>query len=202
MALLCMARPVGDVEIETQSDWGYSLGTTAWARRDGGDFGSRPHAADGRHRSRRVVIDVEPRRGRVDSCKPSRDVRRFSRVSRVVRRVGVPRRRRSYASAGAILNRIAVPGSRTGRASRDVDGRAIVARARATSIDAVAVARGRPVAVAVARRAARPRTRNNEIRRRARVARRRRIRRDTVYHASRPPSRSRRARASRARTRR
>ena len=30
MALLCMSRPGGDCAIETQSDWGYSLGTTEW----------------------------------------------------------------------------------------------------------------------------------------------------------------------------
>ncbi|EIE27567.1 ferredoxin, partial [Coccomyxa subellipsoidea C-169] len=31
MALLCMARPVSDVvRIETQSDWGYSLGVGEW----------------------------------------------------------------------------------------------------------------------------------------------------------------------------
>lgn len=31
MVLLCMARPVSDrVVIETQSDWGYSLGVAEW----------------------------------------------------------------------------------------------------------------------------------------------------------------------------
>eukprot|EP00899_Mesostigma_viride_P015498 jgi/Mesvir1/2394/Mv22138-RA.1 len=30
MALLCMARPVGDVTIETQCDWGYMLGLQEW----------------------------------------------------------------------------------------------------------------------------------------------------------------------------
>ena len=31
MALLCMARPVSDVvRVETQSDWGYSLGVDEW----------------------------------------------------------------------------------------------------------------------------------------------------------------------------
>lgn len=31
LALLCMCRPVSDVvKIETQSDWGYSLGTSDW----------------------------------------------------------------------------------------------------------------------------------------------------------------------------
>jgi len=30
LALLCMARPIGDCEIETQSDYGYSLGSKGW----------------------------------------------------------------------------------------------------------------------------------------------------------------------------
>ena len=31
MTLLCMARPVSDVvRVETQSDWGYSLGVDEW----------------------------------------------------------------------------------------------------------------------------------------------------------------------------
>ncbi len=30
MALLCMARAKSDVEIETQCDWGYSLGVGDW----------------------------------------------------------------------------------------------------------------------------------------------------------------------------
>ena len=30
MALLCMSRPLGDCAIETQSDWGYSLGVAEW----------------------------------------------------------------------------------------------------------------------------------------------------------------------------
>ena len=31
MVLICMARPVSDkVKIETQSDWGYSLGVGEW----------------------------------------------------------------------------------------------------------------------------------------------------------------------------
>ena len=42
MVLLCMARPVGDVEIETQSDWGYSLGTTEWAGATGEILGRDP----------------------------------------------------------------------------------------------------------------------------------------------------------------
>ena len=42
MTLLCMARPVGDVEIETQSDWGYSLGTTEWRGATGEILGRDP----------------------------------------------------------------------------------------------------------------------------------------------------------------
>ena len=42
MVLLCMARPVGDVEIETQSEWGYSLGTTEWAGATGEILGRDP----------------------------------------------------------------------------------------------------------------------------------------------------------------
>ncbi len=30
MTLLCMTRPVSDVTVETQSDWGYSLGVGEW----------------------------------------------------------------------------------------------------------------------------------------------------------------------------
>lgn len=30
MALICMARPLEDCTIETQSDWGYSLGVGEW----------------------------------------------------------------------------------------------------------------------------------------------------------------------------
>lgn len=30
MALICMARPMEDCTIETQSDWGYSLGVGEW----------------------------------------------------------------------------------------------------------------------------------------------------------------------------
>ena len=30
MALLCMSRPVSDLTIETQCDWGYSLGVKEW----------------------------------------------------------------------------------------------------------------------------------------------------------------------------
>jgi 2Fe-2S type ferredoxin len=41
MALLCMSRPVGDVEIETQCDWGYSLGVAEWKGATG-KFSARP----------------------------------------------------------------------------------------------------------------------------------------------------------------
>lgn len=30
MTLLCMTRPVTDITVETQSDWGYSLGVADW----------------------------------------------------------------------------------------------------------------------------------------------------------------------------
>jgi 2Fe-2S type ferredoxin len=40
MALICMARPKGDVSIETQCDWGYSLGITDW--KGAGKFTSSP----------------------------------------------------------------------------------------------------------------------------------------------------------------
>ena len=42
MVLLCMARPVGDVEIETQSDWGYSLGVAEWKGATGEILGRDP----------------------------------------------------------------------------------------------------------------------------------------------------------------
>ena len=42
MVLLCMARPVGDVEIETQSDWGYSLGVAEWKGATGEILGRGP----------------------------------------------------------------------------------------------------------------------------------------------------------------
>ncbi|OUS45173.1 ferredoxin I [Ostreococcus tauri] len=42
MVLLCMARPVGDVEIETQSDWGYSLGVCEWRGATGEILGRDP----------------------------------------------------------------------------------------------------------------------------------------------------------------
>ena len=30
LSLLCMCRPLTDCKIETQSDWGYQLGTGGW----------------------------------------------------------------------------------------------------------------------------------------------------------------------------
>jgi hypothetical protein len=36
MALLCMARATSDCEIETQCDWGYSLGVCEWKGEAGG----------------------------------------------------------------------------------------------------------------------------------------------------------------------
>lgn len=42
MVLLCMARPVGNVEIETQSDWGYSLGVAEWKGATGEILGRDP----------------------------------------------------------------------------------------------------------------------------------------------------------------
>ena len=42
MVLLCMARPIGDVEIETQSDWGYSLGVADWKGATGEILGRDP----------------------------------------------------------------------------------------------------------------------------------------------------------------
>jgi len=42
MTLLCMARAVGDVEIETQSDWGYSLGVAEWQGATGEIMGRDP----------------------------------------------------------------------------------------------------------------------------------------------------------------
>lgn len=41
MALLCMSRAKSDLEIETQSDWGYSLGVAEWKGATG-SFSSRP----------------------------------------------------------------------------------------------------------------------------------------------------------------
>lgn len=41
MALLCMARATSDVVVETQSDWGYSLGVAEW-KGASGSFSSRP----------------------------------------------------------------------------------------------------------------------------------------------------------------
>jgi len=42
MVLLCMARPVGDISIETQSDWGYSLGVCEWKGATGEIAGRDP----------------------------------------------------------------------------------------------------------------------------------------------------------------
>lgn len=41
MALLCMARAQGDCAIETQSDWGYSLGMAEW-KGASGKFSAKP----------------------------------------------------------------------------------------------------------------------------------------------------------------
>ncbi len=41
MALLCMSRPKGDCSIETQCDWGYSLGIQEWKGATG-QFSSSP----------------------------------------------------------------------------------------------------------------------------------------------------------------
>lgn len=41
MTLLCMARPTADCEIETQCDWGYSLGVGDW-KGASGKFSSTP----------------------------------------------------------------------------------------------------------------------------------------------------------------
>jgi len=49
MALICMARPVADdVRIETQSDYGYSLGTVEWAGATGSIEGGEPNTIMGR----------------------------------------------------------------------------------------------------------------------------------------------------------
>lgn len=46
MALICMARPVEDCVIETQSDWGYSLGVGEWKGPTGHILGKEvPHPA-------------------------------------------------------------------------------------------------------------------------------------------------------------
>eukprot|EP00667_Euglena_gracilis_P016990 EG_transcript_17836 len=42
MALLCMARPIGDITIETQSDWGMSLGIRDWEGPSGHIEGKAP----------------------------------------------------------------------------------------------------------------------------------------------------------------
>ena len=44
MALLCQSRPVGDVTIETQSDWGYSLGMAEWKGATGVISGKKPES--------------------------------------------------------------------------------------------------------------------------------------------------------------
>lgn len=41
MVLLCMSRPKSDCVIETQSDWGYSLGIAGWKGATG-KFSGRP----------------------------------------------------------------------------------------------------------------------------------------------------------------
>ena len=46
LTLLCMAYPVGDVAIETQSDWGMRVGE--WKGATGGDFRTRTDEVDGR----------------------------------------------------------------------------------------------------------------------------------------------------------
>ncbi|KAK9839436.1 hypothetical protein WJX81_001882 [Elliptochloris bilobata] len=43
MALLCMTRPVSDVTVETQSDWGYSLGVADWKGPSGHIGGKDPN---------------------------------------------------------------------------------------------------------------------------------------------------------------
>ena len=47
MALLCMTRPVSDVIVETQSDWGYSLGVGDWKGPSGHIRGMRHSAPQG-----------------------------------------------------------------------------------------------------------------------------------------------------------
>lgn len=42
MTLLCMTRPVSDVTVETQSDWGYSLGVADWKGPSGHIGGAYP----------------------------------------------------------------------------------------------------------------------------------------------------------------
>jgi len=152
--------------------------------RDGGDFGSRPHAADGRHRSRRIVR-LEPRAAFRSLNHRSRSSFSRARAS-FARRVAS--RRRSNATAGAILNRRCPDRGRGARARVDVR---VVAIARA--VDRRRRDRARRARARGRARAARPRTRNTK----SVVARASREGNflDTVYHASRPPSRSRRARA-------
>lgn len=47
MALICMARPTGDVRLETQSDWGMNLGISDW-RGASGAFEATPEPLMGR----------------------------------------------------------------------------------------------------------------------------------------------------------
>jgi 2Fe-2S type ferredoxin len=47
MALICMARPTGDVRLETQSDWGMNLGISDW-RGASGSFSATPEPLMGR----------------------------------------------------------------------------------------------------------------------------------------------------------
>ena len=86
MTLLCMARARGDVEIETQSDWGYSPRVAEWKGATGKSR-TRSHASDGGHRPRRVVNhSIVGRRsvGRL-RCKNNEDVVRSRRSRRDVR---------------------------------------------------------------------------------------------------------------------
>ena len=49
MSLICMSRPVSDsVKLETQSDYGYSLGTVEWAGATGSIEGGEPNTIMGR----------------------------------------------------------------------------------------------------------------------------------------------------------
>ena len=47
MALICMARPTSDVSIETQCDWGYSLGVGEW-KGASGRFSATPEPLMGK----------------------------------------------------------------------------------------------------------------------------------------------------------
>ena len=49
MSLICMSRPVADtVRLETQSDYGYSLGTVEWAGATGSIEGGEANTIMGR----------------------------------------------------------------------------------------------------------------------------------------------------------